>query len=192
MDWWSDLWLFEGFATHLAYIVVDELFPAWDVWSEFVTRVQHVLKQDALRTSHPVEVGVANPSEITQIFDEVSYMKGASVLRMLSGWLGEEQLLKGIRKFMMRYMWGNANTDDLWMTLAEECQADVPEFMRRWTRQTGVSSYFLLQMVPLSCVAQSNEFTDNTVPFSDNYRDRRVDHHGAAEPFPLHWRHPRR
>ncbi|KAG0056888.1 hypothetical protein BGZ89_001986 [Linnemannia elongata] len=137
MDWWSDLWLFEGFATHLAYIVVDELFPAWDVWSEFVTRVQHVLKQDALRTSHPVEVGVANPSEITQIFDEVSYMKGASVLRMLSGWLGEEQLLKGIRKFMMRYMWGNANTDDLWMTLAEECQADVPEFMRRWTRQTG-------------------------------------------------------
>ncbi|KAF9276374.1 hypothetical protein BGZ88_001769 [Linnemannia elongata] len=138
MDWWSDLWLFEGFATHLAYIVVDELFPAWDVWSEFVTRVQHVLKQDALRTSHPVEVDVANPSEITQIFDEVSYMKGASVLRMLSGWLGEEQLLKGIRKFMMRYMWGNANTDDLWMTLAEECQADVPEFMRRWTRQTGI------------------------------------------------------
>ncbi|KAF9125878.1 hypothetical protein BG015_004807 [Linnemannia schmuckeri] len=137
MDWWSDLWLFEGFATHLAYIVVDELFPAWDVWSEFVTRVQHVLKQDALRTSHPVEVGVANPSEITQIFDEVSYMKGASVLRMLSGWLGEDQLLKGIRKFMMRYMWGNANTDDLWMTLAEECEADVPEFMRRWTRQTG-------------------------------------------------------
>ncbi|KAF9142950.1 hypothetical protein BGX30_001776 [Mortierella sp. GBA39] len=138
MDWWSDLWLFEGFATHLAYIVVDELFPAWDVWSEFVTRVQHVLKQDALRTSHPVEVGVANPGEITQIFDEVSYMKGAAVLRMLSGWLGEEQLLKGIRKFMMRYMWGNANTDDLWMTLAEECQADVPEFMRRWTRQTGI------------------------------------------------------
>ncbi|KAG0372777.1 Aminopeptidase 2 mitochondrial [Mortierella sp. AD032] len=137
MDWWSDLWLFEGFATHLAYIVVDDLFPAWDAWSEFVIRVQHVLKQDALRTSHPVEVGVVNPSEITQIFDEVSYMKGASVLRMLSGWLGQDQLLRGIRKFMLRYMWGNANTDDLWHTLAEECQADVPEFMRRWTRQTG-------------------------------------------------------
>ncbi|KAF9927085.1 hypothetical protein FBU30_003509 [Linnemannia zychae] len=137
MDWWSDLWLFEGFATHLASIVVDELFPAWDVWSEFVIRVQHVLKQDALRSSHPVEVGVANPGEITQIFDEVSYMKGASVLRMLSGWLGQDQLLKGIRKFMMRFMWSNANTEDLWITLAEECQVDVPEFMRRWTRQTG-------------------------------------------------------
>ncbi|KAI1313895.1 hypothetical protein EDD11_002395 [Mortierella claussenii] len=137
MDWWSDLWLFEGFATHLAYIVMDELFPSWDIWSEFVKRIQEVLKHDALRTSHPVEVGVANPSEITQIFDEVSYMKGASVLRMLSAWLGQDQLLKGVRKFMLKYMWGNANTEDLWMTLAEECQVDVPGFMRNWTRQTG-------------------------------------------------------
>ncbi|KAG0312003.1 hypothetical protein BGZ99_009779, partial [Dissophora globulifera] len=137
MDWWSDLWLFEGFATHLAYMVVDELFPGWDVWSEFVTRIQDVLKNDALRTSHPVEVGVTNPSDIGQIFDEISYMKGASVLRMLSAWLGEEQLLKGIRKFMLKYMWSNANTEDLWVTLAEESQVDVPEFMRKWTRQTG-------------------------------------------------------
>ncbi|KAF9080728.1 hypothetical protein BGX23_001757 [Mortierella sp. AD031] len=158
MDWWSDLWLFEGFATHLAYIVVDELFPSWDVWSEFVSRVQHVLKQDALRTSHPVEVGVANPGEITQIFDEVSYMKGASVLRMLSGWLGQDQLLKGIRKFMMKYMWGNANTDDLWITLAEECEADVPEFMRKWTRQTGLTDSIALQY-PVLTITEIDEST---------------------------------
>ncbi|KAG0307651.1 hypothetical protein BGZ98_010173 [Dissophora globulifera] len=137
MEWWSDLWLFEGFATHLAYIVVDELFPGWDIWSEFVKRIQEVLKHDSLRTSHPVEVGVANPSEITQIFDEISYMKGASVLRMLSAWLGQNQLLLGIRKFIHKYMWSNANTDDLWVTLAEECKVDVPGFMSKWTRQTG-------------------------------------------------------
>ncbi|KAF9985042.1 Aminopeptidase 2 mitochondrial [Mortierella antarctica] len=144
MDWWSDLWLFEGFATHLAYIVVDELFPGWDIWSEFVKRIQEVLKHDALRTSHPVEVDVANPSEITQIFDEVSYMKGASVLRMLNAWLGQDQLLKGIRKFLMTYMWGNANTEDLWLTLAEECGVDVPGFMRKWTRQTGLDASTIL------------------------------------------------
>ncbi|KAG0338673.1 Aminopeptidase 2 mitochondrial [Podila horticola] len=137
MDWWSDLWLFEGFATHLAYIAVDELFPEWDIWSEFVKRIQEVLKHDSLRTSHPVEVGVENPCEITQIFDEVSYMKGASVLRMLSVWLGQDKFLQGIRKFMLKFMWGNANTDDLWQTLAEECKVDVPGFMQKWTRQTG-------------------------------------------------------
>ncbi|KAF9182056.1 hypothetical protein BGZ51_004994 [Haplosporangium sp. Z 767] len=137
MEWWSDLWLFEGFATHLAYMFVNEVYPSWEIWSEFVKQIQEVLKHDSLRTSHPVEVGVANPSEITQIFDEVSYMKGASILRMLSAWLGQDLFLLGIRKFMHKYMWRNANTQDLWTTLAEECKVDVPGFMSKWTRQTG-------------------------------------------------------
>ncbi|KAG0208512.1 Aminopeptidase 2 mitochondrial [Mortierella sp. GBA30] len=158
MDWWSDLWLFEGFATHLAYIVVDELFPSWDIWSEFVKRIQEVLKHDALRTSHPVEVGVANPSEITQIFDEVSYMKGASVLRMLDAWLGQEQLMRGIRKFLMTYMWGNANTEDLWVTLAEECKVDVPGFMRKWTRQTGYPVISITELDASTILIRQNLF----------------------------------
>ncbi|KAF9286925.1 hypothetical protein BGZ68_002411 [Mortierella alpina] len=158
MDWWSDLWLFEGFATHLAYIVVDELFPGWDIWSEFVKRIQEVLKHDALRTSHPVEVGVANPNEITQIFDEVSYMKGASVLRMLNAWLGQDELLKGIRKFLMTYMWGNANTEDLWITLAEECGVDVPGFMRKWTRQTGHPVLSVVELDASTILVRQNLF----------------------------------
>ncbi|KAF9196059.1 Aminopeptidase 2 mitochondrial [Haplosporangium sp. Z 11] len=158
MEWWSDLWLFEGFATHLAYIVVDDLFPGWDIWSEFVKRIQEVLKHDALRTSHPVEVGVANPSEITQIFDEVSYMKGAAVLRMLSAWLGQDQLLQGVRKFMMKYMWGNANTEDLWVTIAEECNVDVPEFMRKWTRQTGYPVLSITELDESTILVRQNLF----------------------------------
>ncbi|KAF9335500.1 hypothetical protein BG006_011356 [Podila minutissima] len=158
MDWWSDLWLFEGFATHLAYIAVDELFPEWDIWSEFVKRIQEVLKHDSLRTSHPVEVGVENPSEITQIFDEVSYMKGASVLRMLSVWLGQEKFLQGIRKFMLKFMWGNANTDDLWQTLAEECQMDVPGFMQKWTRQTGYPMLSITELDESTILVRQNLF----------------------------------
>ncbi|KAF9994830.1 hypothetical protein BGZ79_000377 [Entomortierella chlamydospora] len=158
MDWWSDLWLFEGFATYLAYIAVDDLFSGWDIWSEFVKRIQEVLKHDALRTSHPVEVGVANPSDITQIFDEVSYMKGASVLRMLSAWLGQDQLLKGVRKFMLKYMWGNANTEDLWETLAEECKVDVPEFMRKWTRQTGYPVLSITELDESTVLIRQNLF----------------------------------
>ncbi|KAF9387458.1 Aminopeptidase 2 mitochondrial [Podila verticillata] len=158
MDWWSDLWLFEGFATHLAYIAVDELFPEWDIWSEFVKRIQEVLKHDSLRTSHPVEVGVENPCEITQIFDEVSYMKGASVLRMLSVWLGQDKFLQGIRKFMLKFMWGNANTDDLWQTLAEECHVDVPGFMQKWTRQTGYPVLSITELDESTILVRQNLF----------------------------------
>ncbi|KAF9274027.1 Aminopeptidase 2 mitochondrial [Mortierella alpina] len=158
MEWWSDLWLFEGFATHLAYIVVDELFPGWEIWSEFVKNIQEVLKHDSLRTSHPVEVGVANPSEITQIFDEISYMKGASILRMLSAWLGQDQLLLGIRKFIHKYMWSNANTEDLWATLAEECKVDVPGFMNKWTRQTGYPVVSITELDESTILVRQNLF----------------------------------
>ncbi|KAF9174875.1 hypothetical protein BGX20_009365 [Mortierella sp. AD010] len=158
MEWWSDLWLFEGFATHLAYIVVDELFPGWNIWTDFYKQIQEVLKHDSLRTSHPVEVGVANPCEITQIFDEISYMKGASVLRMLSAWLGQDQLLLGIRKFIHKYMWSNANTEDLWATLAEECKVDVPGFMSKWTRQTGYPVLSVTELDESTILVRQNLF----------------------------------
>ncbi|KAF9383414.1 hypothetical protein CPB97_006477 [Podila verticillata] len=177
MEWWSDLWLFEGFATHLAYIVVDELFPEWDIWSEFVKRIQEVLKHDSLRTSHPVEVGVANPSEITQIFDEVSYMKGASVLRMLSAWLGQDHLLLGIRKFIHKYMWSNANTEDLWITLAEECKVDVPGFMRKWTRQTGYPVLSVTELDESTVLVRQNIFLSTG--------DMRADEDSLIWPVPL-------
>ncbi|KAF9364840.1 hypothetical protein BGX34_000189 [Mortierella sp. NVP85] len=177
MEWWSDLWLFEGFATHLAYIVVDELFPDWDIWSEFVKAIQEVLKHDSLRTSHPVEVGVANPSEITQIFDEVSYMKGASVLRMLSAWLGQDQLLLGVRKFIHKYMWGNANTEDLWVTLAEECKVDVPGFMSKWTRQTGYPVLLVTELDESTILVRQNIFLSTG--------DIREEEEALAWPVPL-------
>ncbi|KAF9421334.1 Aminopeptidase 2 mitochondrial [Podila epigama] len=158
MDWWSDLWLFEGFATHLAYLAVDEMFPEWDIWSEFVKRIQEVLKHDSLRTSHPVEVGVENPNEITQIFDEISYMKGASVLRMLSVWLGHENFFKGIQQFMHKFMWGNANTDDLWQTMAEVCGVDVPSFMQKWTRQTGYPVLSITEIDDATILVRQNLF----------------------------------
>ncbi|KAG0243775.1 Aminopeptidase 2 mitochondrial [Actinomortierella wolfii] len=170
MEWWSDLWLFEGFATHLAHIVVNELFPDWEVWTEFVNKIQEVLRQDSLRTSHPVEVDVVNPSDITQIFDEVSYMKGASVLRMLEAWLGQDQLLRGIRTFINKYMWSNANTEDLWVTLAEECKVDVPGFMAKWTRQTGYPVLSVVELDESTVLVRQNLYlsTGDVMPEEDN------------------------
>ncbi|KAF9977206.1 Aminopeptidase 2 mitochondrial [Actinomortierella ambigua] len=170
MEWWSDLWLFEGFATFLAFMVVDELYPDWEVWTEFVNKIQEVLRQDSLRTSHPVEVEVVNPSDITQIFDEVSYMKGASVLRMLHAWLGQDQLLRGIRTFINKYMWSNANTEDLWVTLAEECKVDVPAFMAKWTRQTGYPVLTVVELDESTVLVRQNLYlsTGDVTPEEDN------------------------
>ncbi|CAG8543698.1 10366_t:CDS:10, partial [Acaulospora colombiana] len=99
--------------------------------------LQRGLQLDALKSSHPIEVPVKDPSEIHQIFDAISYYKGASVIRMLSNYLGEDVFLSGVRRYLKRHEYGNASTDDLWKALAEESGINVGEFMSVWTRVVG-------------------------------------------------------
>ncbi|CAI2178500.1 20254_t:CDS:10 [Funneliformis geosporum] len=138
MEWWDHLWLNEGFATWVGYLAVDKIFPEWDIWTQFVTEgFQKGLQLDALRSSHPIEVPVNNTSEISQIFDAISYYKGASVIRMLSTFIGENVFLSGIRRYLKRHEFSNASTDDLWKALTEESGNDVGKFMTGWTRVVG-------------------------------------------------------
>ncbi|CAI2169026.1 4397_t:CDS:10 [Funneliformis geosporum] len=138
MEWWDHLWLNEGFATWVGYLAVDKIFPDWDIWTQFVTEgFQIGLRLDSLRSSHAIEVPVNDPSEISQIFDAISYYKGASVIRMLSTFIGENVFLSGIRRYLKRHEFSNASTDDLWKALTEESGNDVGQFMTGWTRVVG-------------------------------------------------------
>lgn len=138
MEWWSDLWLNEGFATWVGWLAADHLFPEWDIWTEFILDdCQAGLSLDGLRSSHPIEVPVKNPSEITQIFDSISYSKGASIIRMLVKFLGEETFQKGMRSYLKKHKYGNAKTNDLWESLAEASGQPVAEIMTAWTKIIG-------------------------------------------------------
>ncbi|KAI7900637.1 aminopeptidase [Cokeromyces recurvatus] len=138
MEWWEHLWLNEGFATWVGWLAVDNIFPEWDVWTSFVNDdMPRALNLDALRSSHPIEVAVNDPAEIHQIFDAISYYKGASVIRMLSSWLGVDTFLAGVRRYLSRHKFGNASTNDLWTALSEEAQVDVSKFMTLWTKRVG-------------------------------------------------------
>ncbi|KAL8660145.1 MAG: hypothetical protein Q9226_000051 [Calogaya cf. arnoldii] len=101
MDWWSELWLNEGFATWVGWLAIDHLYPEFEVWSQFVTEaVQTAQQLDSLRASHPIEVPVKDAMEIDQIFDSISYLKGSSVIRMLSNHLGVEVFLRGVSDYL--------------------------------------------------------------------------------------------
>lgn len=85
------MWLKEGFASWIEYLCVDHCFPEYDVWTQFVYwRLSYALASDALRTSHPIQVPVGHPAEIREIYDGISYSKGASVIRMLHDFIGDE------------------------------------------------------------------------------------------------------
>ncbi|KAJ3295271.1 Aminopeptidase 2 mitochondrial [Borealophlyctis nickersoniae] len=138
MDWWSELWLNEGFATFVGWLAVDNLFPEWKVWSLFLLDDYARGKElDALRSSHPIDVDVKNPAEITQIFDAISYCKGASVIRMLNSFLGKDGFKNGTRKYLKKHQYGNATTGALWAAYSDVSGQDVATFMHSWTRETG-------------------------------------------------------
>lgn len=138
MEWWTHLWLNEGFASFIEYLAIDEIFPSWDIWTQFVTNEMGVAFQlDALKNTHPIEVEVGDPAEISEIFDKVSYSKGASILRMLWIYLGEKDFQKGLQHYLKKHAYGNAQTEDLWKALSEVSGKDVAKIMVNWTSQAG-------------------------------------------------------
>ena len=138
MDWWNELWLNEGFATWVGWLAIDHFYPEWNVWAQFVTEaVQQAFTLDALRGSHPIEVPVRDALEVDQVFDAISYLKGSSVIRMLSGHLGVDTFLSGVSDYLKANSYGNATTNDLWMALSKASGTNVNEFMDIWIRKIG-------------------------------------------------------
>ena len=138
MEWWTHLWLNEGFASWIEFLAVDHLFPEWDMWTQFVySDFGRALSLDGLKSSHPIEIEVRDPKQISEIFDGISYSKGASVIRMLAAYLGADTFRSGLRRYLERHQYANATTEDLWQALAEESGKPVKQIMDTWTKQTG-------------------------------------------------------
>ncbi|OMO66979.1 Peptidase M1, alanine aminopeptidase/leukotriene A4 hydrolase [Corchorus capsularis] len=138
MEWWTDLWLNEGFATWVSYLANDKLFPEWKVWTQFLDHeCSEGLRLDGLAESHPIEVEVNHASEIQEIFDTISYRKGASVIRMLRDYVGGQKFQNSLASYIKRHAWSNAKTEDLWTALKEGCDEPVNKIMNSWTKQKG-------------------------------------------------------
>lgn len=137
MEWWTHLWLNEGFATWVSYLAVDSLFPEWNIWTQFLNESTEGLRLDGLSESHPIEVEINHAGEIDEIFDAISYRKGASVIRMLQSYLGAGTFQRALAAYVKKYASSNAKTDDLWTVLEEESGEPVNKLMNSWTKQKG-------------------------------------------------------
>ncbi|MCI4323135.1 MAG: M1 family metallopeptidase [Thermoplasmata archaeon] len=136
--WWNDFWLNEAFATFAEATIDAALYPDLDTWSDFVLRfTRWGLEGDALTSTHPVDVAVRRPSELAQIADEVTYGKGATILRMLEGYLGETVFRDGVNRYLKRHAYGSATGNDLWNSLEESAGGPVTRVMRAWIDRPG-------------------------------------------------------
>ena len=144
MEWWTHLWLNEGFACYIEYLATNAIFPEWEIWDQFiVTEHNDALSLDGLANTHPIQVEVKHPSEIVEIFDQVSYAKGASVIHMLATYLGAEVFQKGLQVYLKKHAYANAKTEDLWEAFEQVSNKPVTKVMENWISKPG---YPLLQV----------------------------------------------
>jgi aminopeptidase N len=142
MRWWDDLWLNESFATFMAYLAAERATRFTDAWVGF----EHGMKswaryQDQLPTTHPVVADAPDVETAHQNFDGITYAKGASALRQLAAWVGEDAFLDGVRDYVRRFAWANATFDDLLEHLERASgRDDLRSWAEEWLTTTGVNA----------------------------------------------------
>uniref|UniRef100_A0A8C9W2T6 Aminopeptidase n=1 Tax=Scleropages formosus TaxID=113540 RepID=A0A8C9W2T6_SCLFO len=126
MQWWNDLWLNEGFAKFMEFVSVNITNPELEVEDYFLSKCFEAMEVDALSSSHPVSSPVEDPAEIREIFDDVSYDKGACILNMLRDFLTPEVFKRGIIRYLRRYSYQNTVNAQLWESFASVGALMVP------------------------------------------------------------------
>ncbi|MGC2626558.1 MAG: M1 family aminopeptidase, partial [Candidatus Udaeobacter sp.] len=147
MAWWDNLWLNEGFASWMGSKCTAHFNPQWEVWLARVlprdpTRRIGISKEaamegDARSTTHPIQQRIATEAEANSAFDDITYKKGQSFLRMLESFLGEDVFRDGIRRYIAAHKYSNTTTADLWNALSEASNKSVGEIAAGWTEQPG-------------------------------------------------------
>uniref|UniRef100_A0A8C1R333 Aminopeptidase n=1 Tax=Cyprinus carpio TaxID=7962 RepID=A0A8C1R333_CYPCA len=151
MQWWNDLWLNEGFAKFMEFVSVNITNPELQVEDYFLGKCFEAMEVDSLSSSHPVSTPVENPAQIQEMFDDVSYDKGACILNMLREFLTPDAFKLGIVRYLKRYSYQNTVNSNLWESLTNvstnymcdadkwhsEDELDVKAMMETWTLQEG-------------------------------------------------------
>jgi puromycin-sensitive aminopeptidase len=137
MKWWNGLWLNEAFATFMEMLAVDAWKREWRRWDSFTVSRAAAMQVDGLKSTRPIEFPVEKPEEAAGMFDVLTYEKGASVLRMLEQYLGENAFRDGIRLYLRRHEFANAETTDLWDALEDSTRQPARALMDSWIFQPG-------------------------------------------------------
>ncbi len=149
MKWWNGVWLNEAFASFMEMKASDTFRPDWQRWLAFASEPGHersaALEVDGLHAARPVEFDVESPAEAAEMFDALTYGKGAAVLRMLEQFMGEDDFRNGIRTYLRTHAHGNTETHHLWEALETATEHPVRSIMDSFIFQPG---YPLIEVSP--------------------------------------------
>ena len=177
MRWWDDLWLNEGFASWMESRTTARLHPEWNTQLGAVGVRESAMRRDSVAGTHPVVQHVETVEQANQAFDEITYSKGESVIRMLEAYVGENAWKNGVRAYMKAHAYGNTVSDDLWKQIEKAAGKPVTAIAHDFTLQPGVP---LIKVGEPVC---RNNATTVPLTQAEFTRDR-------ADKAPLAWRVP--
>jgi aminopeptidase N len=146
---WEEIWLNEAFATWMAEKATDRFNPEWQVALRRRESIDHTMARDASPATRAIRSGAVREDRVFDVFDNITYVKGGAVLRMIEQWLGAETFRKGLAAYMAARRLSNATAGDLWHHIGEAGGRDVAAVAASWTDQPG----FPLVQVTSRCEA---------------------------------------
>ncbi|GHJ37592.1 aminopeptidase N [Streptomyces sp. TS71-3] len=141
MRWWDDLWLKESFADFMGAFSLVEATRWTDGWITFANnRKSWAYRADQLPSTHPITADIRDLQDAKLNFDGITYAKGASVLKQLVAYVGQDAFLEGARRYFKRHAYGNTRLGDLLSVLEETSGRDMATWSRAWLQTAGVAS----------------------------------------------------
>jgi aminopeptidase N len=141
MRWWNDLWLNESFAEFMSTLAAAEATEWKQAWTTFASMEKSwAYRQDQLPSTHPIVADIPDLQAVQVNFDGITYAKGASVLRQLVAWVGQEQFMAGVREYFGKHAWQNTELEDLLSELEVSSGRDLKEWSALWLETAGVNT----------------------------------------------------
>ncbi|WP_199278312.1 aminopeptidase N [Arthrobacter sp. CAN_A2] len=141
MRWWNDLWLNESFAEFMSTLAAAKATEFEQAWTTFaILEKGWAYRQDQLPSTHPIVARINDLEDVQVNFDGITYAKGASVLKQLVAWVGQEEFMQGVRQYFAKHSWKNTELVDLLSELEAASGRDLKAWSALWLETAGVNT----------------------------------------------------
>ncbi|GAB3577405.1 aminopeptidase N [Leifsonia lichenia] len=141
MKWWNDLWLNESFAEYASTLATAEATEWHEAWTTFAAMEKSwAYKQDQLPSTHPIVATINDLEDVQVNFDGITYAKGASVLKQLVAWVGQDDFLAGVAQYFKKHAHSNTELRDLLVELEATSGRDLTDWSEKWLETAGVNT----------------------------------------------------
>ena len=175
MRWWNDLWLNESFAEFMSTLAAAQNTEFTSAWTTFnIMEKNWAYRQDQLPSTHPIVAQINDLEDVQVNFDGITYAKGASVLRQLVAWVGQEQFMAGVRSYFAKHAWSNTELPDLMRELESASGRDLSAWSAAWLETAGVNTLRAVIDTDESGVITSFAITQSAIEAYPTIRPHRL------------------